>query len=127
LKRFARYDVSLEAKIPEYKVASVGAILAVIDRVSEDDHFLSALAENPVGALKSYELTPEHREALASGDIESIEKWAGHLVERVSTSSSELGILPFSRNKTGYPSFFSQGVFSDKRGSEGSDGQGILG
>jgi formate dehydrogenase alpha subunit len=71
------------AKIPEYKVASVRAILAVIERASEDNHFLAALIENPVGALKSYNLTPEHRAALAAGDIESIEKWVGPLDERV--------------------------------------------
>jgi formate dehydrogenase alpha subunit len=71
------------AKIPEYKVASVRAILAVIERASEDNHFLASLIENPVGALKSYTLTPEHRAALAAGDIESIEKWVGPLDVRV--------------------------------------------
>ena len=71
------------ARIPEYKVASVRAMLAVIERASEDNRFLAALIENPVGALKSYNLTPEHRAALAAGDIESIEKWVGPLDERV--------------------------------------------
>jgi len=71
------------AKIPEYKVASVKAILAVLERASEDNAFLSALAENPAGALKSYDLTPEHRAALATGDISSIEKWVGPLDERL--------------------------------------------
>jgi len=71
------------AKIPEYKVSSVKAILAVLERAAEDNAFLSALAENPAGALKSYGLTPEHWEALASGDISSIEKWIGPLEERL--------------------------------------------
>ncbi|MFH1123323.1 MAG: formate dehydrogenase subunit alpha, partial [Pseudomonadota bacterium] len=65
------------AKIPEYKVASVRAILAVLERASEDNNFLVALAEKPVGGLKSYSLTPEHRAALASGNIEAIENWVG--------------------------------------------------
>lgn len=71
------------AKIPEYKVASVRAVLAALERASDDNNFLTALIENPVGALKSYNLTPEHRAALATGDIESIEKWVGPLDERV--------------------------------------------
>ena len=71
------------AKIPEYKVSSVKAILAVLERAAEDNAFLSALAENPAGVLKSYDLTPEHREALVSGDITSIEKWVGPLEERL--------------------------------------------
>jgi formate dehydrogenase alpha subunit len=71
------------AKIPEYKVASVRAILAVLERAAEDNDFLALLVENPSGALKSYDLSPEHRAALASGHIESIEKWVGPLDERV--------------------------------------------
>ena len=71
------------AKIPEYKVSSVKAILAVLERAAEDNAFLSALAENPAGALKSYDLTPEHRAALVAGDISSIEKWIGPLEERL--------------------------------------------
>ena len=72
------------AKIPEYKVSSVKAILAVLERAAEDNAFLSAMAENSAGALKSYDLSPEHRAALAAGDLESIEKWIGPLDERVS-------------------------------------------
>ncbi|MFH1487329.1 MAG: molybdopterin dinucleotide binding domain-containing protein, partial [Pseudomonadota bacterium] len=71
------------AKIPEYKVSSVKAVLEVLERATEDNAFLSALAENPAGALRSYDLTLEHREALASGDISSIEKWVGPLEERL--------------------------------------------
>ncbi len=71
------------AKIPEYKVSSVNAILEVLERATEDNAFLSALAKNPAGALKSYDLTPEHRAALACGDIDSIEKWVGPLNARL--------------------------------------------
>jgi len=71
------------AKIPEYKVASIKAVLAVLERAAEDNAFLTALAENPAGVLQAFDLTPEHREALASGDVEAIEKWVGPLDERL--------------------------------------------
>jgi len=72
-----------QAKIPEFKVSSVKAILTVLERAAEDNKFLTALAENPVGALSSYDLSPEHRKALISGDFEAIEKWVGPLDERI--------------------------------------------
>jgi formate dehydrogenase alpha subunit len=71
------------AKIPEYKVASVKAVLEVLERATEDNAFLLMLSNNPAGALKSYDLTREHRAALAAGDIESIEKWVGPLDKRL--------------------------------------------
>ncbi|MBI5116506.1 formate dehydrogenase subunit alpha [Candidatus Poribacteria bacterium] len=73
------------AKIPEFKVSSVRAILAVLERAAEDNAFLTALAENPAGALNAYDLTPEHRAALASGDVEALEKWVGPLEDRLKT------------------------------------------
>jgi predicted molibdopterin-dependent oxidoreductase YjgC len=73
------------AKIPEYKVASVRAMLAVLEKTAQDSSFLTALMEHPYGNLKSYNLAPEHRAALASGDIASIEQWVGPLDERVKT------------------------------------------
>ena len=72
-----------QAKIPEFKVSSVKAILTVLERAAEDNKFLTALAENPAGVLASYDLTPEHRKALVNGDITSIEKWVGPLEERL--------------------------------------------
>ena len=73
------------AKIPEYKVSAVNAILAVLDRAAQDNAFLARLAENPTDALKDYELTIEERAALASGDIRKIESWTGKLDERLKT------------------------------------------
>jgi len=73
----------LQAKIPEFKVSSVKAILTVLERAVEDNKFLTALAENPAGVLASYDLTPEHRKALVDGDIASLEKWVGPLEERL--------------------------------------------
>jgi formate dehydrogenase (NADP+) alpha subunit len=72
-----------QAKIPEYKVSSVKAILTVLERAAEDNKFLAALAKNPAGVLESYDLTPEHRKALVNGDMASIEKWVGPLDGRL--------------------------------------------
>jgi formate dehydrogenase alpha subunit len=71
------------AKIPEYKVASIRAILEVLECAAEDNAFLTALAENPAGTLSSFDLTREHREALLNLDFETIEKWIGPLDKRL--------------------------------------------
>ena len=73
------------AKIPEFKVSAINAVLAVLDRASQDNAFLARLAENPAEALKEYELTVEERAAIASGDIRKIESWVGKLDERLKT------------------------------------------
>jgi formate dehydrogenase alpha subunit len=73
------------AKIPEYKVSAVNAVLAVLDRAAQDNAFLARLAENPAEALKEYELTAEEKAALMSGDIRKIEAWLGKLDERLKT------------------------------------------
>ena len=73
------------AKIPEYKVSAVNAVLAVLDRAAQDNAFLARLAESPTEALKDYNLTAEERAALASGDIRKIESWLGKLDERLRT------------------------------------------
>ena len=72
-----------QAKIPEFKVSSVKAILTALERAAEDNRFLAALADNRAGDIAVYDLTPEHRKALIDGDIESIEKWVGPLDERL--------------------------------------------
>ena len=71
------------AKIPEYKVASINAVLDVLDRAARDNIFLKALMENPTGALKDFDLTEEHRAALVKGDIPKIEQWVGVLDPRL--------------------------------------------
>ncbi len=77
--------VDPQAKIPEFKVSSIRAMLTVLERATEDNKFLTALAENPAGVLSSYDLTPEHRRALVNGDIAALEKWIGPLNERMKT------------------------------------------
>ena len=71
------------AKIPEFKVSAIKAVLAVLDRAAQDNAFLAKLAENPAEALKEYNLTPEEKAAIASGDIRKIESWVGKLDERL--------------------------------------------
>jgi len=71
------------AKIPEFKVSAVKAVLAVLDRATQDNAFLARLAENPAQALKEYDLTSEEKVAIASGDIRKIESWVGKLDERL--------------------------------------------
>jgi predicted molibdopterin-dependent oxidoreductase YjgC len=73
------------AKIPEYKVSAVNAVLAVLDRAAQDNAFLARMAENPAEALKDYALTTEEKAALMSGDIRKIEAWLGKLDERLRT------------------------------------------
>ena len=71
------------AKIPEYKVCAVKPVLSVLDRAAQDNAFLAQLAANPTEALRSYDLTPEERAALATGDIRRIESWVGKLDDRL--------------------------------------------
>jgi len=71
------------AKIPEFKVSAVKAVLTVLDRAAQDNAFLARLAENPAEALKEYDLTTEEKVAIASGDIRKIESWVGKLDERL--------------------------------------------
>jgi len=73
------------AKIPEFKVSAVKAVLAVLDRATQDNAFFARLAESPVEALKEYDLTAEEKVAIASGDIRKIESWVGKLDERLRT------------------------------------------
>ena len=70
------------AKIPEFKVTAIRAVLAVLDRAAQDNEFFAQLAANPVEALKEYDLTAEEKAAILSGDVRKIEKWVGKLDER---------------------------------------------
>ncbi len=71
------------AKIPEFKVSAVKAVLSVLDRATQDNAFFARLAENPAEALKEYDLTAEEKVDIASGDIRRIESWVGKLDERL--------------------------------------------
>ena len=73
------------AKIPEYKVYAVNAVLAVLDRAAQDNAFLARLTENPAEALKEYELTAEEKATLMNGDIRKVKSWLSKLDERLKT------------------------------------------
>ena len=73
------------AKIPEFKVSAINAVLAVLDKAAQDNAFLARLADNPSKALEDYDLTSEERAAIASGDISKIESWVGKLDDRLKT------------------------------------------
>jgi predicted molibdopterin-dependent oxidoreductase YjgC len=71
------------AKIPEFKVSAIKAILTVLDRATKDDEFFALLADDPGKVLKEYNLTPEEKAAISSGDINKIESWVGKLDDRL--------------------------------------------
>ena len=73
------------AKIPEFKVSAVKMVLAVLERASQDNAFLAKLAANPAETLAEYNLDPEEKAAIASGDIRKIESWTGPLNDRLKT------------------------------------------
>ncbi len=60
-------------------------ILEVLTKAADDPGFLARLAENPAKVLQEYDLTPEERAALASGDLRKIERGIGKLDKRLST------------------------------------------
>ncbi len=61
------------------------ALLDVLGRAKDDSTFLAGLSENPALALEGYELTPDERAALTSGDIRWIESKLGKLEEPLRT------------------------------------------
>jgi len=67
----------------EEKLNGREAILAVLNRIVEEDGFLEQLTNNPDEALKGYcVLTKEELEALVNADIEKIEGWLNRLDTR---------------------------------------------
>ena len=49
------------------------ALNQVIERASTDEAFRARLQSEPTGALAGYELTPEERAALSSGEHEALQ------------------------------------------------------
>ena len=75
---------------------STEAMLEVLERAADDIYLYSQLAENAEVALKDFNLTPEEKAALSSGDVRFIEsrigkKLDGKLMEKV--------IIPLSTGK----------------------------
>jgi hypothetical protein len=61
------------------------ALISVLARARDDTKFLAKLADNPHQALKAYNLTPEAKAALESGDVRWLESRAGTLDEPLRT------------------------------------------
>jgi len=61
------------------------ALVSVLARARDDTKFLAKLADNPYQALKAYNLTPEAKAALESGDIRWLESRVGMLDEPLRT------------------------------------------
>ena len=75
-----------EGTILSDEKAQKEAILAVLGRAADDPKFFSRLSGDTHETLKEYyHLTSEQRAALASGDIQKIERWVGKLDERLAT------------------------------------------
>jgi Icc-related predicted phosphoesterase len=75
-----------EGTILSDEKAQKEAILAVLGRAADDPKFFGRLNSDAHETLKEYyHLTTEQRAALASGDIQKIEKWVGKLDERLAT------------------------------------------
>jgi len=83
----AQIEELIHAKLEEPFALDTGgkALLAVLSKARDDSSFLAKLAENPDDALGGYDLTPEEKAALASGDIHWIESKLGALDEPVRT------------------------------------------
>ena len=80
-------DLSFRAVESKKEKSASGkeAILAILGKAADDHKFLARLAEDPARVLDEYNLTPEEKAALASGDIRRIESWVGKLDKRLST------------------------------------------
>ncbi len=62
-----------------YLDAETRSLISVLARARDDTKFLAKLADNPDQALKAYNLTPEAKAALESGDIRWLESRVGTL------------------------------------------------
>jgi len=61
------------------------ALISVLARARDDNKFLAKLADNPNQALRAYNLTPEAKAALESGDVRWLESRVGTLDEQLRT------------------------------------------
>jgi formate/nitrite transporter len=61
------------------------SLISVLARARDDAKFLGKLADNPHQALRTYDLTPEAKAALESGDIRWLESRVGTLDEPLRT------------------------------------------
>jgi len=60
---------------------NAAVILEVLERAARDDRFIALLTEQGSGALEPYDLTPEEKAAIVSGDLRWLEEHVGRLNE----------------------------------------------
>ncbi len=70
---------------PAYVDAETTALVSVLARARDDSKFLAKLADNPNQALSTYNLTPQAKAALESGDVRWLESRVGALDEPLRT------------------------------------------
>ena len=58
------------------------AVLAVLERATEDTGFYGQLAQDYATALKDYDLTPQETIAIGTGDVRWIESHIGARVDQ---------------------------------------------
>jgi len=70
---------------PAGSIIHKDAILAVLDKAAEDSAFIGELTESGSAALKEYDLAPDEKAALVSGDMVWLEKHVGKLDDTLNT------------------------------------------
>jgi formate/nitrite transporter len=70
---------------PSYADAETKALVSVLAKARDDNAFLAKLADNSHDALSGYNLSPEAKAALASGDVGWLESKVGVLDEPLRT------------------------------------------
>jgi len=68
-----------------YQDMETKTLISVLAKARDDTRFMARLAENPNRALKAYNLTPEAKAALESGDVRWLESRVGTLDEPLRT------------------------------------------
>jgi formate/nitrite transporter len=68
-----------------YQDMETKTLISVLARARDDSRFMAKLSENPNRALKAYNLTPEVKAALESGDVRWLESRVGTLDEPLRT------------------------------------------
>jgi len=75
----------LQPQQATYLDTETKALISVLAKARDDNKFLAKLAENPNQALRAYNLTPEAKAALESGDVRWLESRVGTLDEPLRT------------------------------------------
>jgi len=75
----------LQPQQATYLDTETKALISVLAKARDDNKFLAKLAENPSQALKAYNLAPEAKAALESGDVRWLESRVGTLDEPLRT------------------------------------------